>query len=261
MVKGVGFTFRPDFANTIDETLERADFLEVITAIPEYAEVFRGKVPCIIHSLELSLGSDGEINLDELNRVKGLVNHFESPLWSDHLSFTSIDNDGINSFLPLPYTDESIEIAVKNIKHAKSFVDVPLILENITHSFTWSNNVYSDGEFFSRVITGADCGILLDIANLFINSKNHKYDPYEFLNQLPLERITKLHVAAYDHKGGRYIDTHIAGLQKEIIELVDWVLKHTPVNLINLEREAEVNHVSELDDDLEILRTLYRKYR
>lgn len=222
---------------------------------------FLGKMPVVIHSINLSLGSvepPAEHRVESLKRTADFVN----ASWvSEHLSYSRFGDIEIENFIALPYTDEAIEVASKNIRNLQDVLGRPMIMENVTHHITWPTRQYSEAEFIKRVMLSADCGLLLDVTNLYLNSTVHKYDPYEFLKTIPRDRVVQLHLAGHGVVDGELVDSHIGGIDPKVMELTEWVMNHTSCDAMIIERDNELESFDDILGDLELCRSIYTKYR
>ncbi|SFX71692.1 hypothetical protein SAMN04487866_11952 [Thermoactinomyces sp. DSM 45891] len=265
MVKGVGVGLRSQFSHERDKIIQNVDFLEInFGSGVDYKEEFGdflGKIPCVIHSVNLSLGSVEPPPRNRVDFLKGATD-FLRPSWvSEHLSFSRNNDIEINNFIALPYTDEAIEIACRNISDLQSYLGVKVALENVTHSFTWSENTYTEAEFIKNISEKANCGLLLDVTNLHINSRVHGYDPYEFLENMPKDRVLQLHIAGHSEMEGVLYDTHVGGIHQEVLQYAEWVLQHTSCDAVVIERDNEINLFDDLISDINLCKELYNKYR
>ncbi|WP_139488236.1 DUF692 domain-containing protein [Brevibacillus dissolubilis] len=265
MARGVGVGFRPEFAGQSEQVLKHVDFLEYnqrrsLEMVRQDLTPYLGQIPVVIHSLNLSLGSvqpPPEHRLEAIKRTADLV---DASWVSEHLSYCRHDDIEVDNFIALPYTDESIEIVSRHIINLKNLLGRPVIMENITHSFVWPDKQYSEAEFIKRVLEKADCGLLLDVTNLYLNSTTHGYDPYEFLQTIPADRVVQLHLAGHSEVDGQMVDSHVGGIDATVLGYTEWILKHTACDAMTIERDSEMSSFDDLLDDLQLCRELYTKY-
>ncbi|PEP63512.1 multinuclear nonheme iron-dependent oxidase [Bacillus pseudomycoides] len=260
MLKGVGLSYRENFKENIDFIAKDIDFFEVTLTPGSVEDVKSFNRPSVIHSINLSIGSVDFGYSNRLKRLEDAISILE-PVWiSEHLSFSNNKEIEINSFIPMPYIEESIETVVNNVKSLKKYIQKPIALENITHNFTWPGNKYTEGEFIKEICIRADCGVLLDVTNLYLNSKMHGYDPYEFLNTIPSDRIMQLHLAGYSEINGYFYDSHVGGISNEIMNYAEWILKNTSCEALVIERDNDLDNIDSLMSDINLCVDLYRKY-
>src|SRR5215213_5571455 len=221
---GVGIGFREPFRASIFLNQEKIDFLEITTdhyidANPQKREelkLLKEHFPLIPHSLELSLGSAEGIDEDYLEKVAEIVD-FVQPVWfSDHLCFTKSGGVKIGHLAPVPYTNEAVRVFVRNISKVKARIKTPLILENISYLVRFPSSEMPESAFIKTILEETDCGLLLDVTNLYINSQNFGLDWREFLDEIPLNRVTQLHFVGSHKQGRRLIDAHADKTEEEI---------------------------------------------
>lgn len=264
---GVGIGFREPFKSELFFNQNKVDFLEIVVehyldVLPhkeQELELLMSHFPIIPHGINLSIGSAEGIDPDYLQKLARLINKINPPWWSEHLSFTKAGGIDIGHLSPLPYTPEAVDVVCQNIQEIKRFIDVPLILENITYLLAIPGAKMTEAQFIGEVLERCDCGLLLDVTNLYTNSINHGYDALEFLNQLPLERVVQLHFTGGFWDGNVLIDSHSHETFSEVWQLIAEVLKRvTPKGMI-LERDENIPPFAELVTELEQARGLLGK--
>src|SRR5262249_55350943 len=140
------------------------------------------------------------------------------PAWfSDHLGLNRVGNVAIDHFIPLAFDDELVRIVSGKVREIKGRTSVEFLLENITYYFSVGGEM-TEWDFITRVAVAADCGLVLDLANLHANSYNHKYDPYQFLSGIPLDRVVEIHLAGGALWGDIYVDTHGHSVPRDVWE-------------------------------------------
>ena len=159
------------------------------------------------------------------------------PWWSEHIAFTKAGEIEIGHLSPLAFNRESIGAFCDNVHKVQDKIETPLILENITYNIDLPWNEMEENKFLGEILDRTGCGLLLDVTNLFINAKNHDYDPIQFLETIPAERIIQLHFVGGMIKEGKWIDNHCENTQDDIFTLIESVLKYAPVKGIILERD------------------------
>ena len=158
-------------------------------------QILADHFPIVPHAVNLSLGSADGIDDEYLEKLADLVDRLDPPWWSEHIAFTRGGAVDIGHLSPLPSTRDSIDMICHNIRRVRQSIAAPLILENITYTVTFPFSEMDEVTFLREVLEAADCGLLLDVTNLFTNATNHGYDPLTFFERLPLERIVQLHFA------------------------------------------------------------------
>jgi uncharacterized protein len=263
---GIGIGYREQFKSELFLHKETVDFLEIIGDVyldsNQYLqaelELLAANFSLIPHFINLSLGSAEGIDLDYLTKIAKLVKQLNPPWWSEHLCFTKAGGIDIGHLSPLPYTKEAINIVCRNIKQVKSYLDTPFILENISYLVEIPGGEMTEAQFIGEIAEKSDCGLLLDITNLYINSTNHGYNIDRFLSQLPLERVVQLHfVGGYWHDGV-LIDSHSESTPAEVWQLMQYITSLTSVNGIVLERDEKIPAFNELAIELDRARNIIK---
>ncbi len=260
----IGLGFREQLKSDIFLHQNEIDFLE-ITA-DHYLDATSNKLaelnllkrhfPLIPHGLNLSLGSAEGIDESYLQKFAELVEIVEPEWFSEHICFTKSGGSEIGHLAPVPYTRESVEVLIRNIKLVKSVIKTPLILENITYMFQYPTAEMTETEFLTRVLEETDCGLLLDVTNLYINSINHKFDWRKWLDEIPIERVVQLHFVGGNKHGKYLIDSHSSNTPKEIWEVFQEVCSRTDVKGAILERDENFPPFSEIIEELNYARSI-----
>ncbi|MBC7898487.1 MAG: DUF692 domain-containing protein [Saprospiraceae bacterium] len=255
---GVGLGFREPLRSNIFLHRASIDFLEITTdhyidAAPQKLielDLLNQHFPLIPHSLDLSLGSAEGISEEYLAKVAEVVERVNPAWFSDHICFTGSNGTKLGHLAPVPYTDEALKVFVQNVTRVKKRITVPLILENITYDLRYPSSAMSEAAFIRKVVEETDCGLLLDVTNLYINSRNHGYDWREFLDILPLERVVQLHYVGSLERGNRLIDAHSTETEEEIWEVFREVCRRTVVKGSVLERDENFPAFTEIVSEL-----------
>lgn len=264
---GVGIGFREPFKSELFFNQNKVDFLEIVAehyldVLPhkeQELELLMAHFPIIPHGINLSIGSAEGIDEVYLQKLARLIHKINPPWWSEHLSFTKAGGIDIGHLSPLPYTPEAVDVVCQNIKQIQRFIDVPLILENITYLLTIPGAKMTEAQFIGEVLERCDCGLLLDVTNLYTNSVNHGYDALEFLNQLPLERVVQLHFTGGFWDGDVLIDSHSHRTFSEVWQIMAVLLQQvTPKGMI-LERDENIPPFADLVTELKQGRDLLEK--
>jgi uncharacterized protein (UPF0276 family) len=164
--------------------------------------------PLVMHGVSMSIGSKEGPSLSYLRELKKLAERVQ-PLWiSDHLCWTGVHGHNLHDLLPLPYTDETIALVVKNIRLVQDVLERPLVLENVSSYLSFSVDSMSEWEFVAAVANAADSLILLDVNNIYVSSVNHGFDPLTYLDAMPTARVQQIHLAGHSNHGTHIIDTH-----------------------------------------------------
>lgn len=267
---GVGLGFREPFRSELFLHRLQVDFLEITADhyidVPSEKEqeldLLAQHFPLIPHGLNLSLGSAEGLDSVYARQFAKLVQRLNPPWWSEHIAFTRAGGVDIGHLSPLPFTHEAVEVLSRNISEMRRYVelDVPIILENITYMVEMPGAEMNEAQFLTEVLERTDCGLLLDITNLYTNAVNHGHDLHVVLDQLPLERVVQLHFVGGVWHDGILIDSHSHATPIEVWELMDEVLRRAPVKGIILERDEEIPPFTELLDELHRAREMGKRH-
>ena len=160
------------------------------------------------HGVSMYFGSAEPLNRDHLRRLKALIKRTRTPWLSDHLCWGSVDGTYSHDLLPMPYTFEAAEVTARKVREARDFLEVPIAVENVSSYAEFHMSEMTEGEFLNEVVEQADCGILLDVNNIYVSSRNHEFDPYEYLNDIPAERVAQIHIAGHSKFRKYILNTH-----------------------------------------------------
>jgi len=189
-------------------------------------EKAREHAPLGLHGVSLSIGSSDVLREDYLTDLRALVDRFDPEIVSDHLCWGSIGGHYAHDLLPLPFTEEALFVAVNRIERVQERLGRRILLENVSSYLTFEHSTLPEWEFLAEIAERADCGILLDVNNVYVSAYNHRFDPFEYLSGLPRGRIGQIHLAGHSDRGTHLLDTH----DGPVIEAV-WRLYRAAVGL------------------------------
>jgi uncharacterized protein (UPF0276 family) len=255
---GIGIGFRPELKSLIFLNRDTIGFVEIIAEhymdvpaekMQEFA-LLKKHFTVIPHAINLSLGSTEGIDHIYVQKLKKLIEYLEPPYWSEHISYTKAHGIDIGHLAPIVYNDAFLEILLTNIREVKKYISQPLILENITYHIELPGRTYDDATFLNKLCDASGCGLLLDLTNLYINSCNLNFDPFQFMDALNKKNIRQLHYVGIEKKDGQLIDTHAAKTPDEIFQLMKYLLnQHKPQGIL-LERDDRFEMQEDILDDL-----------
>jgi uncharacterized protein (UPF0276 family) len=172
------------------------------------------------------------------------------------LCWTGLDGKNIHDLLPLPYTEEAIEHVAGRIRQVQDFMERPMLIENVSSYLTYKDSAMTEWEFLTSIAERADCHILLDINNIYVSAFNHEFDPYEYLNYIPVERVGQFHLAGHTNYGDYIIDSHDHPVIDPVWELyADAVRRFGPVSIM-IERDDHIPPLTELLPELDRARSI-----
>jgi uncharacterized protein (UPF0276 family) len=184
-------------------------------------EGVRSHYPIAMHGVSLSIGSTDPLNLVYLKQLAATARRFE-PAWvSDHLCWTGVGGHNLHDLLPLPYTDEAVRHVATRIREVQEILERTILIENVSSYMEFSCSRLSEWEFIRTVADEADCAILLDINNIFVNAFNHGFDAVRYVDYVPIERVVQFHLAGHSDHGTYLLDTHDHTIRPEVWELYE----------------------------------------
>jgi uncharacterized protein len=203
-----------DFFEIISESfLRRGGFARHVLA-----EV-SGSYPVVMHGVSLSIGSTDPLDSDYLRRLRELADDCGARWISDHVCWTGVLGLNTHDLLPLPLTEEALRHVVGRIRIVQDFLERPLVLENPSTYLGFTDSVMPEWEFLARMAADAECGLLLDVTNVYVSARNHGFDPLEYLHAIPPERVVQTHLAGHTDHGAYVMDTHDQPVSDEVWQL------------------------------------------
>jgi len=168
----------------------------------------RANYPLSLHGVGLGLGSADGIDREHLQRVKNAIARFEPALVSEHACWGHAGGEHFNDLLPLPYTEEAVEVLARQVGEAQDFLGVQLLIENVSAYVAFEHSRLHEWEFLSAVAERSGCALLLDVNNIYVSAQNLGLDPVKFIESLPLTSVREIHVAGHARNGAVLIDDH-----------------------------------------------------
>jgi len=217
--------------------------------------------PIVTHGLTMSLGGRDPLAADYLRTLRSFARDVKTPWHSDHLCFGIVDGVALHDLLPLPFTEEAADHVAARVVEAERALEVPMAVENI--SYYASPDAHERGmdeaDFARAVVERASCSLLLDVNNVYVNSKNHGFDPREMIAKMPLDRVVQIHVAGHDESDPELvIDTHAEPLKNEVYDLLAFTLARTGPVPVLLERDDNFPPWEELCAEVKRLDAILR---
>jgi len=267
-VSGAGLGLRRALLKPLQETPDAPiDFFEVapenwINVGGRLGKTFRSFTeahPFICHGLSLSLGGPSPLDETLLHKIRRLLDEHGIRQYSEHLSFCS-DEGHLYDLMPIPFTEESIEWVVPRIRRAQDILGRRIAVENVS-SYATPGQEISEIEFTNAVLEAADCDLLLDVNNVYVNSVNHRYDAAEFIGALPADRIAYIHIAGhYNEAPDLIVDSHGAAVIDPVWNLLDLAYSRFGVLPTLLERDFFIPPLAELIGELDHIRAIGRRH-
>tara|TARA_B100001063_G_scaffold231826_1_gene246303 strand:+ start:80 stop:937 length:858 start_codon:yes stop_codon:yes gene_type:complete len=213
----------------------------------------------VCHGLSLSIGSPEPLDIEFIKSLKVFFDQYNIKMFSEHLSYCS-GQGHMYDLMPIPFTEEAIAHVVPRIKQVQDILERPIAMENVSY-YGAPGQELSELEFTTEILEQADCKLLLDVNNIYVNSINHGYDANTFLAGLPTKRIAYGHVAGhYNEANDLIVDTHGADVIDPVWELLDKAYKVHGVFPTLLERDFNIPEINVLTKELDIIIQLQQKY-
>jgi hypothetical protein len=247
-VLGAGIGLRTQHYGRVLAGPLRTDFLEVVTenflatggrplAVLERAAANHA---IVFHGVSLSIGSTDPLDREYLQQLVRLAEQVR-PRWiSDHLCWTGVHGRNVHDLLPMPWTEPALRHVVDRVRAVQDVLGQPLVLENPSSYVEFTSSSMAEHEFLARLAEDADCGILLDVNNVFVSSRNHGFDPRAYVEALPASRVVQYHVAGHTDLGTHLLDTHSCAARDEVWDLLDHALARTGPRAVLYEWDEDV---------------------
>jgi len=205
-------------------------------------ETVRRDAPVALHGVSLSIGSVDALDRDYLKRLAALVERIEPAIVSDHLCWSRFDGRSLYDLLPLPLTEECLDHIVPRVQQVQDVLGRRILLENPSTYLAWNDSTIPEAEFLAELARRADCGLLLDVNNVYVSATNLDFDPVAYLDAIPPERVGQIHLAGFSDMGTHLFDTHSRPVSNDV-----WRLYAHVVEQLGL---ADVPTMIEWDDDI-----------
>jgi len=256
-LSGLGLGLRPEHYQDFLAGSQPLDWLEILSdnyLVPGgkplyFLDTIRQDYPVAMHGVALNIGSSDALDWSYLSAIKALAQRVEPHIISDHLCWTGVNQHRMHDLLPLPYTEETIRHVAKRIQDVQDFLGRELVVENLS-SYLQAQAPLKEWEFVRAVAQEAQCGLLVDVNNIFVSSRNHGFDAMDYLKALPADRIRQIHLAGHTYSGEFCVDTHDQPVCTDVWQLYGQAVKlwgHIPTMI---ERDDNIPPLQELLDEL-----------
>lgn len=264
---GVGVGLRPthysDFLNQIPQSISWVEVIsdnflqwkhhkdhDLQSRSVSFLEKIRKEVPVYLHGVSLNIGSADPVDLDYLERLKNLIEKINPAIVSDHLCWNGVDGENLHDLMPIPYNQVMLNHVADKIDQVQNILKRRIVIENPSSYFEFKNSDMTESDFMSELVTKADCGLLLDVNNVYVSSINHGFKAMDYFEKIPSHRIAQIHLAGHSVKDGYLIDTHDAPVCPEVWDLYRHVTaRFGPISTM-LERDDHIPEWSELEKEI-----------
>ena len=261
---GYGLGLRKEHYRDFLETAVPVDFVEVISENfmvdggqpRDILRRVRERHPVALHGVSMSVGSADGLDRDYLRRLKALVDEIEPLFVSDHLSWSRIGRFSSHDLLPVPYTEEALDVVCANISLAQDALGRAMLFENPSSYVALEGAAMSEWEFLSAMSARTGCELLLDVNNIFVSATNHGFDALAFLDGIPAARVRQIHLAGHTPGPELLIDTHDRAVCEDVWALYANALARLGPVATMIERDADIPPLAELLDELARARAL-----
>ena len=220
---------------------------------------FAERYPIYQHGLSLNIGGFAPLDRDLLLSIRQFMSEFDCPLYTEHLTYCA-DDGHLYDLLPIPFTEEAVRHVAARVRQVQDILGEQIALENASY-YAAPGQALSESEFIRAVLEEADCKLLLDVNNVYVNSINHRYDPLQFLDELPLERACYMHIAGhYEEAEDLRVDTHGADVIEPVWALLDEAYARVGPLPTLVERDFNFPPIEELLAEVDQVRSAQLKY-
>lgn len=257
----IGVGYRRELAGWIDSSPAGVRCLEItaehfFSAPRERLTELRRRYRLFVHGLGLSLGTPGPLDAGRLRHFAEVADACNAAWVSEHVAFTRAGETDLGHLNPVRPTRAAAAVVADHAREVADRCGRPILLENITSHLQIPGEL-PETDFLNLICERAGCGLLLDVTNLHINSRNHGFDPLAWLDAIDASRIRQLHLVGYSERAGRLADDHAEPIQAEVLQLASAVMARAPVEAVILERDMDFPEPGDLAGEIAKLSTLY----
>lgn len=240
------------------------DFVEVISenfmidgGKPRHIlDQIRERHPVALHGVSMSVGSADGLNRDYLTRLKALADHIDPLFVSDHLCWTRIEGFNSHDLLPLPYTEEALDLVCANIAVAQDVLQRAMLIENPSTYLQFTANSMTEWQFLDAMCARTGCALLLDVNNIHVSAVNHGFDPIAYLDGVPADRVRQIHLAGHSQGRDRLIDTHDQPVPPPVWALYAEACRRVGPVATMIERDDDIPPLGDLLAELDTARAI-----
>lgn len=221
-------------------------------------DYFAERYPIYLHGLSLNIGGFAPLDLDLISSIRQFMDDYQCPLYSEHLTYCG-DDGHLYDLLPIPFTEEAVDHVAERVMRVQDLLGRRIALENASY-YAAPAQAMPESDFINAVLQRADCQLLLDVNNVYVNSINHRYDPLTFIDQLDLSRVCYMHIAGhYVEAEDLRVDTHGAEVIDPVWDLLDAAYRRVGVVPTLVERDFNFPPMAELLGEVDRVRRVQRR--
>lgn len=226
---GIGIGLRAPHLDDIFRLQPSIDWFEIISEnfmidggkMLENLDKILERYPVVQHGVSLAIGSPTPLDFDYLKKLKDLSRKTKTPWISDHLCWGQIPGSHYHDLLPLPYTQEVIDYVAERARIIQDYLELPFALENLSSYVAFKDDQMPEWEFYSSIVEKAGIYMMLDVNNIYVSSRNHGFDPKDYYQNIPLDRVIQFHIAGHQDYGDYVLDTHDHPVRNEVWDLYE----------------------------------------
>lgn len=268
-ISGTGIGLRSPHVNEILTNLPKIPWFELLAdnhlvdggLIPMQLEKICQHYPITFHSVGLSLGSVDPLDFNYLGKLKKLMQQYEVAWLSEHCCFTSFDGFHSHDLLPIPYSEESLSHMVSRIIEVQDFLGEQILLENVSSYMRFAETTLDEVDFISEVAEQADCLLLIDVNNIYVNHVNHGIDTDQYLERLPVDKIKEIHLAGFDERENYILDAHNNPVAEPVWQLYEKLIKKTPDVPTLIEWDNDIPSLQKLIEESKKADVISNRYK
>ena len=269
LIQGVGLGFRREMANDLDALIQSdINFFEVAPEnwmrlggeFQAMFETLSQHKTLVTHGLSLSIGSPDPLDVEFVREVGAFLKRYNIACYTEHLSYCSAGGH-MYDLMPIPFTEEAVKYVAARIRQVQDILEQPIAIENVSYYVTQAAEM-SEIEFTQAVLQEADCKLLFDVNNIYVNSINHNYDSKAFIRAMPTERILYGHIAGhFDEADDLKVDTHGADVIDPVWKLLEYAYQVHGVFPTLLERDFNIPPLAELLTETQTIRQMQQAHK
>jgi len=268
-VSGTGIGLRSPHINEILTDLPSIPWFELLAdnhlveggLIPLQLEKICQYYPVTFHSVGLSLGSVDPLDLAYLGKLKKLMRQYDIAWLSEHCCFTSVDGFHSHDLLPVPYSEESLLYMVERISQVQDFLGEQILIENVSSYMKFAESTLDEADFISELAEQANCLLLIDINNIYVNHMNQGIDTEKYLARLPYEKIKEIHLAGFEDHGDYILDAHNNPVAEPVWQLYEKLIQHVPDVPTLIEWDNDIPSLQRLIEEAQQADVIVNKYK